>query len=115
MSLWVDDEERSLYLSVRKPLNTEQGTKILQQRQSRLDDGNRQAGKAKILEIALIHHPQITADKLAHFVHSLRSRWPYFANDVSLPLPFPFATKAREYTVSARDTVEPSEADDSDL
>ncbi|RCJ21344.1 hypothetical protein A6770_30470 [Nostoc minutum NIES-26] len=110
-----DDGERSLYLSLRKPLNTEQGTKILQQKHSRLDSGNRAAGKAKILEIALIHHPEIKADKLAHFVHSLRSRWPYFANDVSLPLPFAFATKAKEYAVSSKDAVEFSETDDHDF
>ncbi|MEH2348415.1 MAG: DUF3962 domain-containing protein [Nostoc sp.] len=110
-----DDGERSLYLSVRKPLNTEQGTKILQQKQSRLDSGSRQAGKARILEIVLIHHPEIAGDKLAHFVHSLRSRWPYFANDVVLPLPFPFAIKAKEYAVSTKDPVESSETDDSNL
>nr|WP_265273723.1 RNaseH domain-containing protein [Nostoc sp. KVJ3] len=110
-----DDGERSLYLSVRKPLNTEQGTKILQQKQSRLDSGSRQAGKARILEIVLIHHPEIPGDKLARFVHSLRSRWPYFANDVVLPLPFPFAIKAKEYAVSTKDPVESSETDDSNL
>jgi len=47
----------SLYLSVRKPLNTEKGTKILQQKQSRLDNGSRQAGKARLLEIAVVHNP----------------------------------------------------------
>ncbi|MFN6469658.1 MAG: pPIWI_RE module domain-containing protein [Nostoc sp. SerVER01] len=108
-----DDGERSLYLSVRKLLDTEQN--ILRTWQSRLDTGSRPAGKARILEIALIHHPQIKGDKLAHFVHCLRSRWPYFANDVVLPLPFPFAIKAKEYAVSIRDTIEPSEADDSDF
>jgi len=94
----------SLYLSVRKALNTEQGTKILQQKQSRLDNGSRQAGKARLLEIAVVHNPGINSDKLAHFVHSLRNRWPYFANDVSLPFPFLFAAKAKEYAVSAKDT-----------
>ncbi|MBN3940935.1 DUF3962 domain-containing protein [Nostoc sp. NMS9] len=108
-----DDGERSLYLSVRKPLNTEKH--ILRTWQSRLDNGSRQAGKARILEIALIHHPEIKGDKLAHFVHSLRSRWPYFANDVILPLPFPFAIKAKEYAVSAKDPVESSETDDSNF
>ena len=107
-----DDPQASLYLSVRKALNTEQGTTILQLKQSRLDNGSRQAGKAKILEIAIVHHPEIEPDKLAHFVHCLRSRWPYFANDVSLPFPFPFATKAKEYSVSARDTVDFWESDD---
>jgi hypothetical protein len=93
-----------LYLSVRKALNTEQGTKILQQKQSRLDNGSRQAGKARLLEIAVINNLGIEGDKLAHFVHSLRSRWPYFANEVSLPFPFSFATLAKEYAVSAKDT-----------
>ncbi|MEH2286966.1 RNaseH domain-containing protein [Nostoc sp.] len=108
-----DDGERSLYLSVRKPLNTEKH--ILRTWQSRLDNGSRQAGKARILEIALIHHPQIKGDKLAHFVHSLRSRWPYFANDIILPLPFRFAIKAKEYAVSTKDPVEFSETDDSNF
>ncbi|WGV26830.1 pPIWI_RE module domain-containing protein [Halotia branconii] len=108
-----DDVERSLFLSVRKPLNTEKH--ILRTWQSRLDNGNRQAGRARILEIALIHHPEIKGDKLAYFVHSLRSRWPYFANDVALPLPFRFAIKAKEYAVSAKDPVESSETDDSNF
>jgi RNaseH domain of pPIWI_RE len=110
-----DDGERSLYLSVRKALYTERGTTILQKNQSRFDNGSRQPGRARILEIALIHHPEIKGDKLAHFVHSLRSRWPYFANDVALPLPFRFAIKAREYAVSAKDPVESSETDDSNF
>lgn len=109
-----DDGERSLYLSVRKALYTERGTTILQKNQSRLDNGSREPGRARILEIALIHHPEIKGDKLAH-VHSLRSRWPYFANDVALPLPFPFAIKAKEYAISTKDPVESSETDDSNF
>lgn len=69
-----DDPLVSLYLSVRKALNTEQGTKILQQKQSRLDNGSRQAGKARLLEIVVIHHPKIEPVRLAQFVHFLRSR-----------------------------------------
>lgn len=117
-----DDAERSsearmpsgssLYLSIRKGLNTEQET--LRKWESRLDNGSRPAGNARLLEIAVVHHPGIEHNKLAHFVHNLRSRWPYFANDVSLPFPFPFATKAKEYAVSAKDTEEFLESDDSD-
>jgi hypothetical protein len=95
-------------------LNTKQGTRILQHQKSRLDSGSRQAGKARLLEIAIAHHPGINCDKLAHFVHSLRSRWPYFANDVSLPFPFPFAIKAKEYAVSAKDSEKFLESDDSE-
>ena len=115
---YVEGEDvlaRSLYLSVRKALYTERGTTILQKNQSRLDNGSRQPGRARILEIALIHHPEIKGDKLAHFVHSLRSRWPYFANDVSLPLPFPFAIKAKEYAISTKDPVESPETEDSNF
>ncbi|PMB53113.1 hypothetical protein CEN39_06230 [Fischerella thermalis CCMEE 5201] len=101
-----DKSESSIYLSSRKPLTTEQGKNTLQKRQSRLDNGNRQAGNPKLLEIAVVHHPGIEADKLAGFVHNLRNRWPYFADDVSLPFPFPFATLTKEYAVSAKDTVE---------
>lgn len=106
-----DDGENTLYLSVRKPLTTEQD--LLRKSQSRLDNGNRQAGKARLLEIAIAPNPEIAPARLACFVHSLRSRWPYFADDVSLPFPFPFATKAKEYAVSAKDTVEASESNES--
>ena len=101
-----DDGANELYLSVRKLFNTEQGTSTLQKKQSRLDDGNKQAGNPRLLEIAVVYHPDIDGDKLASFVHHLRDRWPYFADEVSLPFPFPFATLAKEYAVSARDTVE---------
>jgi hypothetical protein len=101
-----DSEETALYLSIRKPLNTEQGKNTLQRKQSRLDNGSLQAGNRKPLEIAVIHHPGIERDRLACFIHNLRRRWPYFADDVSLPFPFPFATLAKEYAVSAKDTVE---------
>ncbi|WP_442949938.1 RNaseH domain-containing protein [Nostoc sp.] len=57
----------------------------------------------------------MAGDKLPQFVHSLRSRWPYFANDVVLPLPFPFAIKAKEYAVSTKDPLESSETEDSNF
>ncbi|MFP4411165.1 pPIWI_RE module domain-containing protein [Coleofasciculus sp.] len=101
-----DDEANELYLSVRKLFNTEQGTSTLKKEQSRLDDGKKQAGNPRLLEIAVVHHPEIDGEKLASFVHNLRDRWPYFADEVSLPFPFPFATLAKEYAVSARDTLE---------
>ncbi|MBD2527556.1 DUF3962 domain-containing protein [Nostoc sp. FACHB-133] len=109
-----DDEATALYLSMRKLLNTEQGTNTLQQKQSRLDNGSLQAGNPKPLEIAVIHHPGIERDKLACFVHNLRDRWPYFANEVSLPLPFPFATSAKQYAVSAKDRVESVDLEEED-
>lgn len=104
-----DDKKYMLYLSMRKPLTTEQGTNTLQQKQSRLDNGSRQAGNPKLLEIAAIYSPEIGSEKLAFFVHSLRDRWPYFADEISLPFPFPFATLAKEYAVSAKDLVDSSE------
>jgi hypothetical protein len=100
------NDDKKLYLSIRKPLNTEQGTNTLKQLQSRLDDGKKQAGNPPLLEIAVVYHPEIESDQLADFVHNLRDRWPYFANQVSLPFPFPFATKAKEYAVSAKDLIE---------
>jgi pPIWI_RE module N-terminal domain/RNaseH domain of pPIWI_RE/MID domain of pPIWI_RE len=110
-----DDRENVLYLSMRKALTTEQGTNTLQRKQSRLDNGSRQAGNPKLLEIAVIYSPEIDAEKLACFVHSLRDRWPYFADEVSLPFPFPFATLAKEYAVSAKDSVDSSkESEDSE-
>lgn len=109
-----DNKETALYLSLRELLNTEQGTNTLQQKQSRLDNGKLQAGNPKPLEIAIIHHPGIERDQLACFVHNLRGRWPYFAHDVSLPFPFPLATLAKEYAVSARDVVEFVDLEDSE-
>jgi len=107
-----DDEATALYLSIRKPLHTEKGTSILNVKESRLDNGGLQAGNPKPLEIAVVHHPGIERDKLACFVHHLRNRWPYFPNEVSLPLPFPFATSAKQYAVSAKDRVESFDLED---
>jgi hypothetical protein len=106
-----DDGDTSLYFSLRKLLTTEQDT--LRQSQSRLDNGSRQAANAKLLELAIVHCPEIDCEKLACFVHNLRDRWPYFADEVSLPLPFPFATLAKEYAVSAKDAVELEESEES--
>ncbi|MDH6065365.1 pPIWI_RE module domain-containing protein [Umezakia ovalisporum] len=107
-----DDEATALYLSMRKQLNTEQGTNTLQKPQSRLDNGSVQAGNPKPLEIAVIHHPGFKRDKLACFIHNLRNRWPYFANQVGLPLPFPLAISAKQYAVSAKDSVESPELEE---
>ena len=109
-----DDGETALYLSIRQPLNTEQGTNILQKKQSRLDDGIRLAGNPRLLEIAIVYHPENECDKLACFVHDLRSRWPYYANTTCLPFPFPFASLAKEYAVSAKDIPLDEEDEDAD-
>jgi len=104
--------ENVLYLSMRKGLTTEQG--LLRRLESRLDNGSKQAGNPKPLEIAVLHSPGIETSKLACFVHNLRDRWPYFADEVSLPFPFPFATLAKEYAVSAKDRVELEESEESE-
>lgn len=36
-------------------------------------------------------------------------------HNISLPLPFPFAIKAKEYAISTKDPVESSESDDSNF
>ena len=107
-----DDARRALYLSIGKLPNSAKF--ILRRAESRLESAKRPAGNARPLEIAVVHHPGIESDQLAHFVHSLRQRWPYFADAVSLPLPFPFATKAKEYAVSARDNAEALEFNDAE-
>jgi len=104
--------ENALYLSMRKGLTTEQG--LLRRLESRLDNGSKQPGNPKPLEIAVVHSPGIEGSKLACFVHNLRDRWPYFADEVSLPFPFPFATLAKEYAVSAKDRVELEESEESE-
>ncbi len=70
------------------------------------------AGNARPLEIAIVHAPGIQQKTLALFIHALRGRWPYFANDISLPVPFQFAIKGREFAVGVRDPVESLEFDD---
>ncbi len=107
-----DKPKTNIYLSLRKPLTTEQG--VLRIKQSRFDDGNKQAGNPKLLEIAIVHHPGIEGDKLATFIHNLRNRYPYFADDISLPFPFPFAKLAKEYAVSAKDTIESNDCEESE-
>src|SRR5919199_242110 len=107
-----DRPENALYLSMRKGLTTEQG--LLRRLQSRLDNGLQQAGNPKPLEIGVVHSPGIEASKLACFVHNLRDRWPYFADEVSLAFPFPFATLAKEYAVSAKDRVELEDSEESE-
>ena len=99
-----DDSKQTIYLSHRKLANTQQG--LLNKGESRIDNGSKQAGSVQLLEIALVYHPGIEQDKLAFFVHSLRDRWPYFADNVALPFPFPFAIKAKEYAVGFRDELD---------
>ncbi|MBW4576969.1 MAG: DUF3962 domain-containing protein [Aphanothece sp. CMT-3BRIN-NPC111] len=107
-----DSNEDTLYLSLRNLLKTEQN--VLRKSQSRLDNGGAPAANPKPLEIAVIHHPDIEEERLVSLVHALRNRWPYFADDVSLPLPFTFAIKAKEYAVSPQDMIDASETDSED-
>jgi hypothetical protein len=108
-----DKNNMELYLSVRNALHTEKGQVTLKTQQSRLDDGNKLSGYRRLLEIAVIYHPEIDRETLAAFVHNLRDRWPYYANEIVLPFPFPFASKAHEYAVSTSDRIE-SEAIEED-
>lgn len=106
-----DPQSNLLYLSIRQPLETEQ--KLLKKDESRLDNGENPVGNRRLLEIAVVYSPEIDSKKLAIFVHKLRDRWPYFGGEVSLPLPFPFATLAKEYAVNANDKVESEELEES--
>ena len=105
-----DNEEKEIFLSLREGLDTEQN--LLRTSESRLENGSKEAGSRPILEIAILHNPEIEAERLACFVHSLRKRWPYFSSYVSLPFPFPFAKKAKEYAVSAQDEPEDEPEDE---
>ncbi len=105
-----DNEEQEIFLSLREGLDTEQN--LLRTSESRLENGKKGAGSKPLLEIAILHNPGIEAEKLACFVHSLRKRWPYFSSSVSLPFPFPFAKKAKEYAVSAQDEPEEEPEDE---
>jgi hypothetical protein len=107
-----ESEEDLLYLSLRNLFRTEQH--FLRKSQSRLDNSGAPAANPKPLEIAVIHHPDIEEERLVSLVHALRNRWPYFADDVSLPLPFPFAIKAKEYAVSPQDSIDTSESNEED-
>ena len=104
-----DNKEQEIFLSNRERFNTERSSSKFE---SRLENGSREAGSKPLLEIAILHNPGIEAEKLACFVHSLRKRWPYFPSSVSLPFPFPFAKKAKEYAVSAQDEPEEEPEDE---
>ncbi|HEY9691026.1 MAG TPA: DUF3962 domain-containing protein [Oculatellaceae cyanobacterium] len=108
-----DSKENAVYLSLRNLLITEKYP--LAKRQSRLDNGGAPAANPKPLEIAVIYHPDIEEERLVSLVHTLRNRWSYFADDVSLPLPFPFAIKAKEYAVSPQDTIDALESEGEDF
>ena len=99
-----DDSEQNIYLSIRKLLNTEQG--VLKVEESRLDNGNKQAGNTKPLEIVVVYNPGIQEDTLAKFVHNLRDRNPYYSNFNTLPFPFSLAVKSKEYAIGIKDKVE---------
>ncbi len=99
-----DDSEQNIYLSIRKLLNTEQG--VLKVEESRLDNGNKQAGNTKSLEIVVVYNSGIQEDTLAKFVHNLRDRNPYYSDFNTLPFPFSLAMKTKEYAIGIRDKVE---------
>ena len=98
-----DANNNYLYLSMRKPLTTEQN--VLKKSESRFDSPN-SPSNPKAIEIALIHHPSIDGDDLATFTHTLRERSPYFADFNTLPFPFTLAIDTKEYAVSAKDKLE---------
>ena len=100
----VSEGETPVYFSIRQASANEQYP--LKISESRLSNGSRSAINARLLEVAIVHHPGIQPDQLALLVHRLRNRFPYYADDSSLPFPFSFADKAKEYAVSARDSVE---------
>jgi hypothetical protein len=99
----ISKNELPIYLSIRQALTTEKFP--LRISESRLSNGSRSAVNARLLEVAIVHHPGIQPDQLALLIHRLRNRFPYYADDSSLPFPFPFAAKAKEYAVSVRDLV----------
>ena len=102
-----DNFQENIYLSIRKPLNTEQG--LLRNSQSRLDDGNKPIGNPKPLEIVVIYNRGIEQNTFVKFIHNLRDRYPYFSNFNTLPFPFPLAIKTKEYAIGVRDRVESQE------
>jgi len=104
-----DQSKRQIYLSISRLPSSAQF--VLRRSESRLDSAKSPAGQVKLLEIAPIYHPGISGEQLAQFIHFLREQWLYFADAVALPLPFPFATKAKEYAVSVRDNAETLEAE----
>lgn len=106
-----DNKNQHVYLSAGKRLTTQQG--VLNKNESRLDTGEKPSGNTVPVEITVVHHPNYKADQVAQFVHQLRNRWPYFRDEVSLPFPFPFAIKAKEYAVGACDIEENGDEEES--
>jgi hypothetical protein len=101
-----DDSNQNVYLSIRKPLNSEKGISILKVSQSRLDNGKQQAGNTKPIEIVIVYSSAIEQDTLAKFVHNLRDRNPYYSDFNTLPFPFLLAVKTKEYAIGIGDRVE---------
>lgn len=105
-----DEAAYPLYLSVRDALNTEKYP--LKTTESRLDNGSGHAANRKLLEMAILHTRVYESDTLAVLVHNLRNRWPYYADETRLPIPYPFAFLAKEYAVSAKDIPKADEEDE---
>ncbi len=107
-----DDSKQNIYLSVRKPLNTEKFS--LKKAQSRLDNGKSPAGNIKPIEIVIVYSLAIEQNTLAKFVHNLRDRNPYYSDFNTLPFPFSLAIPTKEYAIGIRDMVESEDLDEED-
>ena len=105
-----DNSEQYIYLSIRKPLNTEQG--LLKVSESRLDNGKKGAGNTKPIEIVVVYNSTTEQDTLAKFVHNLRDRNPYYSDFNTLPFPFPLAIPTKEYAISLRDRMQSEQSDE---
>lgn len=97
-----DENNRSIYLSLRELLKTEQN--VLKVKESRLDAGKKPAGNPPLLEIAIVDSV-FEHDILGICLHRLRNRWAYFGGTTALPFSFIFTEKAKEYAVSVNDSV----------
>ncbi|NET45170.1 RNaseH domain-containing protein [Okeania sp. SIO2B3] len=102
-----DENNQSIYFSLRQLLNTEQG--VLKIKESRLEAGKKTAGNPPLLEIAIVYSV-LEYDTLTTCLHRLRNRWAYFGGTTALPFPFIFAQKAKEYAVSVKDSIESIES-----
>ena len=105
-----DDSKQNIYLSIRKPLNTEQG--LLRNAQSRLDNGKQGAGNIQPIEIVIIYSSTIEPDTLAKLVHNLRDRNPYYSDFNTLPFPFSLIIPTKEYAIGIRDRIESEDSDE---
>lgn len=85
--------------------------------ESRLKRPTQRTWNAHPVEVAVImpDDSPVSSVQVAQITHSLRVRWPYFGDFVTLPGPLQFAKLAKEYAIGATDLGENGEEENEDI